>query len=329
MRRSGPVDATDLDGDGRPEVLVCHNLHPTKVNWNTGARWEQAWLTRLAGRMARSAGIAGSTRSTTRPRITPPSSSSMKSPSLTATAYATSLWPSSCPLTRTPGTSTSVPGAGRTGRPLWSHRLAPSIARVWLDLPVHAPDSSRATSTATARPRSSSASLRPTKAASRRLEFTVLDGATGAKRWDWHRDGATDVVPIHLARLGRDDRRSIVVRLPDGQGKEEILVLDERGRALQRRPSLAGWGLEVRDLDGDGTEEFVFFDGDTLHVTQGGCLAICWTRDRVGTITLQSLGEIRPASKQSPATIIANQRFGLEGTTGRVLWDSTPSGVPA
>ena len=320
------IDAADLDGDGRPEVLVCHEL---QYNNPAGRplRCKQAWLTLLTG-------SDGSVR--WHRRLDPEHDETKSYPANLFLHEIAELDGDGvrdvllAQLVSADGISWSFDlraMGGRTGRPLWSHRLAPSTRWSGSNFQYTAPRFFAGDLDGDGKAEVIIRQPADAQAASRRLEFAVLDGATGAKRWDWHKDGATDVVPIHLARLGREERRSIVMRIPDRQGKEEILVLDERGSVMQQRRNLAGSGLEVGDLDGDGTEEFVFFDGDTLHVTRGGCLDDLWSRDRVGTTMLQAFGEIRPASKQSPATIIANQRFGLEGTTGRLLWDSSPRGL--
>ena len=321
------LDANDLDGDGRPEVLVCHDLHQTNPGGGS-IRWEQAWLTLISGK-------DGSIR--WHRRLDPEHDETKGYP---APAFLHEIAELDGDGVRDVlmAQFASEDGKtwhfelcaidGRAGRPLWRHPLAPTMPWDGGASPIRPPGSSLATWTATARPRSSSNSLpRGAGAVKRSAPVRRARRSDRRPRWNWHREGLDDLFPIHLARLGRDERRSIVMWLPDGQGKQEILVLDGQGRVIRRRPNLVGRGLAVRDLEGDGTEELVFFDGDTLRVTREGCLHQAWSRDRVGTTTLESFGEIRPARGRSPATIIANQRFGLEGTTGRLLWDSPLSGI--
>ena len=68
------------------------------------------------------------------------------------------------------------------------------------------------------------------------------------------------------------------------------------------------------DLDGDGRDELLFHDGDSLRACHGD-LEERWSRP-----TRETIREIIPASTGRPATVVLNPSLGLDGATGRPVW---------
>jgi tRNA A-37 threonylcarbamoyl transferase component Bud32 len=347
------LDVEDLDGDKRPEVLVYHDLHHTNPGGGP-IRWQQAWLTLLSGR-------DGSVR--WHRRLDPDHDETRNRPSLAFPHALADLNGDGfrdailAHVVSTQGDSWSYDlGAfdGKTGARLWHDALGAPMRKNDIsaqpgDCAVFAEDlDGNGTAEIVVREQATG------PGENSRFSIAVRDGATGARRWEWHRDVPGHSVTLGLARLGRGECRAIVLRLPDGRGKDEILVLDARGAARQRRGALGGLGLQAYDLDGDGADELVFLDGDALRVTRHGCVEDAWSRAGVARTRWEAYRElrpartstfavsfvlqqperdamnirvldIRPARATSPATIVVNQRLGLDGTTGRVLWETAPN----
>jgi VCBS repeat protein len=101
----------------------------------------------------------------------------------------------------------------------------------------------------------------------RRVETTVAGlGVTALDTLDTNGDGVAEVfVGTSRGSVGRVDLDS-------------KSVLDER--FVSSAPVVA---LQVRDLDGDGTADFTFSDGQSVHVVDGRSRFREWSSERIGS----------------------------------------------
>jgi outer membrane protein assembly factor BamB len=180
----------------------------------------------------------------------------------------------------------------------------------------------------------------------------ALDGRTGQPRWTWQwpklQDKMISPTPVShapvLADLDGNGRRSVCLLVAD-----RLLVLDGRGR-LRQQTELAGTGLCLvwrpsrlwaADLDGDGKDELVHVRSyrtngtrperyrDTLPADQFG--AVCAVTDGGKRVLWEwpfpfGFGEIMdvlPAKGGRDGMVVVrtgNRVYGLSGTTGMPRW---------
>jgi outer membrane protein assembly factor BamB len=169
-------------------------------------------------------------------------------------------------------------------------------------------------------------------------DLMAVDGRTGAVRWKWHwRAGFPQMWPPLLI-ADRDGRQLVCAGLKDLNGRNRIVVMDDRGRLTHEfeldggatRDALTQGSLGWRavDLEGDGGAELLFINQGRLVASRGARLETMWTWELPDEATLVS--ESRPASAGRSAEILVwsgKSAYGLSGGTGRPLWRcDAPSG---
>ncbi len=194
-------------------------------------------------------------------------------------------------------------------------------------------------------------------------EVLVLDGATGRRKWSWREpvnyeyndtsNGAirSRVTPL-IVNLDGGKRRAVCVWTYHYTNKGQIFLLAE-GKELQRqrvkfRLNGDGWRLFhddpkctyapyysslfrvwAVDLDGDGTDELVYFSGDKLRVLSGGLdQVMCeWPLPEENCDLL----EFSPKTERHPTLLAvrAGGRVVFLGTAPeKPYWTCTGSGKP-
>ena len=247
------VDVRDFDGDNQPEVLVSHDLHYTNAfasipiadleppnRGRSMIRWEQAWLTLLSGR-------DGSVR--WRCRLDPEHDETRIYPVETCSHAVADL--------NGDGTRDVVLAQLTTGDGVsWAYDLRALDGHSGAELWRHALDPPRRKEDVIAQPGSSQFFAEdidgdgkaevlipePTAQGEQTTGFPslVLEGATGARRGQWHRAASRDSVKPGrvLARPGGDDGGSETTsdRLALGTDRERggILVRERSGDATLR-----------------------------------------------------------------------------------------------
>jgi len=195
-------------------------------------------------------------------------------------------------------------------------------------------------------------------------EVVALDGATGRPKWSWREPIDSDyngtgngairsrVTPL-IVNLDGGKRRAVCVWTYHYQTKGQIILLDAEGKELQRRSvkfcrNGDGWkqyrddpqdsyppyyGTLFRvwavDLDGDGTDELVYFSSDKLRVLRGGLdQVLCeWPLPEEDCDLL----EISPRTERHPPLLAvrAGSRVVFLGTAPeKPYWTCTGSGKP-
>ena len=152
----------------------------------------------------------------------------------------------------------------------------------------------------------------------------VLDGKDGTTRWTWA--GGTDqdrtrpeAVPLHLVASDSPGGRCVCL----GVGTNELVVLDDQGRVLERRtidPVANGLALRSQDLDGDGREELLVEGKDRVMAIRVGVPGVLWEKPVTGGVRV-----VRPAGQGHPATVVTGDGFGLDGRDGQTRWAGGPA----
>ena len=173
-----------------------------------------------------------------------------------------------------------------------------------------------------------------------RGEVLVLDGRTGQTRWTWPWPGdpCFHASPPIVSDLDGDRRAEVLIGLSKGfctnpTGKGEIVLLDAGGQVRQRAEVEQAWHgapcFRTCDLDGDGKWELLFFAAGKLRVTRGGVEQVLWERPselHSGQV------EVLPAAGGRAATVLSWEKdniFALDGPTGRPLWRAAAGDMKA
>ena len=195
-------------------------------------------------------------------------------------------------------------------------------------------------------------------------EVLVLDSATGRPKWSWRepvnseyndtRNGAirSRVTPL-IVNLDGGKRRAVCVWTYHYETKGQIVLLDAEGKELQRqrvkfRLNGDGWRnyhddpkdtyapyysslfrVWAVDLDGDGTDELVYFSRDKLRVLHGGLDRVMseWPLPEEDCDLL----EVSPRTAHHPPLLAvrAGGRVVFLGTAPeKPYWTCTGSGKP-
>ena len=178
----------------------------------------------------------------------------------------------------------------------------------------------------------------------------VLDGNNGRLKWDWSwrdagvRSNPNDRPRLLLADLDGNGKRSVCLSVisEEKRSQSSLVILDAVGgiraqRVIESEGQPRRVSLVSHDLDGNGKEELLFFDGDTLLATREGLQRPLWEWRLPG-------GRNQRVEIQEQATVIVRSGddiYGIDGLTGSVTWhyrgltrDSTllrtsePSGFP-
>jgi len=162
--------------------------------------------------------------------------------------------------------------------------------------------------------------------------LAVLDGRDGKPKWShsWH--GYLDFLPPLLVDFDGNGRRSVCVGLHDHSTNNQIVIFDADGKERER------WPLDVRvssifpmwqhgDLDGDGREELLFVREGKLWASRGVKDEFLWSWDlpdqNAGILGLSRPNPPpRPDEGQpaTPAIWAGSSVYGLSGSDGQVIW---------
>jgi outer membrane protein assembly factor BamB/tRNA A-37 threonylcarbamoyl transferase component Bud32 len=170
-----------------------------------------------------------------------------------------------------------------------------------------------------------------------RFQIGRLNGQDGQSKWTWSGPEETECFqyPI-LADLFGDGRRSVCTLIHDRKRKRyQLLILDcqgQRHQTLDMKPSFDGlnrFQLGSHDLDGSGKE-------DLLVTGDGKVLALrAASRQLDAAVSLRwewpmpeangQIVDIRPAASGQGAVVVvrsAKALHGLDGPTGKPLWEA-------
>jgi hypothetical protein len=174
-----------------------------------------------------------------------------------------------------------------------------------------------------------------------RYELVAIGGRDGRVKWTWSwaNDTSWEVLPSLLVDFEGRGRRSVCLYIAEvtktNQGslhEPGVVVLDGAGKVRRRvefRPGpLTSVGYysgrswwRAADLNGDGKEQLLFYDGGKLQALGGDRLESLWKWPvPEGPATLL---DVLPAGKTFPATIAVwagKSIVGLSGTSGRPRW---------
>jgi outer membrane protein assembly factor BamB len=151
-------------------------------------------------------------------------------------------------------------------------------------------------------------------------KVTALDGQSGKPLWSWRggtaRDEPNDVPRLHLANFDGTGRRDVCINFGVAAGLRRVSILDAQGHERSGRDVEKGSlpGLWVADLDGDGRDELLFHDGDSLRACRRDLSAL-WSLP-----TRETVRELLPGARRRAATVVINPSLGIDGATGRPMW---------
>ena len=174
-----------------------------------------------------------------------------------------------------------------------------------------------------------------------RYELVAIGGRDGRVKWTWSwvNDTSWEVLPSLLADFEGAGRRSVCLYIAEvtktNQGslhEPGVVVLNGAGKVRRRVEFRAGpltsvgyysgrsW-WRAADLNGDGKEKLLFYDGGKLQALGGERLESLWKWPvPEGPATLL---DVLPAGKTFPATIAVwagKSIVGLSGINGRPRW---------
>jgi hypothetical protein len=159
----------------------------------------------------------------------------------------------------------------------------------------------------------------------------VLNGKDGTRKWVWEGPALPQYA---ISQGGRQPPPRIVRRKEGpcvvaavmsgtrGERKRDLILLDARGKEVQRRPlveTFAGingfFPVWVADLDGDGHDEVLFIAGGKLVATRGGVDTVLWEWP------LASPTDVVHEIQQGTVVVAAGAKvFGLDGRCGKPRW---------
>ncbi len=150
------------------------------------------------------------------------------------------------------------------------------------------------------------------------LELSVLDGRDGSTRWTWlggdDLDRRKPQAPgLRLVDFDGKGRRDVCLNVGLAAGLRRVVVLDAQGRERGRR-ELGPTGsitLESADLDGDGREELLLQYDGKLRACRGDLKEV-WSWP-----VRESIREVLPARGGQPATVVMHPMAGADSATGR------------
>jgi hypothetical protein len=176
-------------------------------------------------------------------------------------------------------------------------------------------------------------------------EVLALDGRDGRRKWTWRGPGSLlswcRPLPLLLVDFHGDGRRSVCLGLYDNDAPQ-IVILNAEGRVANRIPLDLSWlhihpGLDLinpwwthADLLGDGKEELLFASGGHLCASRDSPQESLWKwpipAPGEHTLYVTGRGEIvrlQPAAKDQVATVVVwvgASVYGLAGPTGLPRW---------
>jgi predicted Ser/Thr protein kinase len=321
------VDVRDLNGDGRSEVLLVDVHDATSLASNVKQWWATLvsgqdgrvlWEHALSNRLSWSSDFPASYR--LEPGAVDVNGDGVLDLVLPA-------------LTRKDRFALRTLD-GRTGYTLWEHQLPETLSALGSGyvppVPVVADlDGDRFAEVVLVRRHP------PGNAAG--AEVVVLDARDATVRWKATVQGVGSEgdgqrpVPF-IANLDGNNRRCVALSVPG-----QLFVWDARGHErlhLEGRP-VHSWngfgGLLCGDLDGEGHDDFAWYDGDLLRGVRGRDGHVLWARPRDARpeepIGLVSIETGRRLGRGATLVLRTGHALaGLDGATGAPRWRSGPAG---
>jgi tRNA A-37 threonylcarbamoyl transferase component Bud32 len=168
-----------------------------------------------------------------------------------------------------------------------------------------------------------------------RDEVRAFRSADGQPLWTWTGEDkgpglydplmATGWGQARLANLAGVGR-GVCLELRHPRQTSDLVILDARGNAYQRRQNKnidAPGSFACHDLDGDGKDELLVIDRGRLRVSSGGFGKLLWTAKVPGGC--QDVRGVFPPDARggSPTVVVTGATgyvYGLDGRSGRPLW---------
>jgi hypothetical protein len=156
------------------------------------------------------------------------------------------------------------------------------------------------------------------------IELAALDGQSGEPRWSWRGGELLDRpdknLRVCLAAFDGISRREACVNIGLSQSGRRVVILDAKGRERAGRELKPGSLplLMNADLDGDGRDELLFHDGDSLRACRGD-LSELWSRP-----SRERVEQVLPSHSGRAATVILESMLALDGANGHTLWKGRP-----
>lgn len=156
-------------------------------------------------------------------------------------------------------------------------------------------------------------------------ELAVLDGRTGERKWNWSwQRGADNIWPPLPVDMNGDGQRVICMGVHEQGPSGNVIVLDAEGKVRQRIP--IGWlqpasAWMALDVDGDRREEVLYASEVQLQAYRLSDQQTLWKRPN-GSNVLQ-LEELRPGRDGGPGTLVCwsfRTASGIDVKTGDVQW---------
>jgi outer membrane protein assembly factor BamB len=177
------------------------------------------------------------------------------------------------------------------------------------------------------------------------LGVHALDARTGALLWRFDEPAPLPMTPDHCHSPALVDRagQTAVALGTFGKHPPELVLLDARGKEVQRRPlprqppsplPVVPWSADLR---GDGRCLLVAAEGRVWAARGLRPEDEVWSWQPAGAAGELRLAEVWPARGGQPATVVVRavarqSLFGLRGSDGKVLWrcraeEDVPDGV--
>lgn len=173
----------------------------------------------------------------------------------------------------------------------------------------------------------------PGQKVSEQLKLSALDGKTGKALWTWKaplNPGFSPRPPMpRLLKQKGDNRQSVAIRFMDpGPDGDQLVVLDHQGQEKWRKQNLAQMGLSFQSelwnhhLKSDDETDWVFSNHGKVQAFRGKLDQLLWE-----TSLPESFGEIQEIqpglSGRGPQIIVKGIpliAYGLDGATGKPIW---------
>jgi serine/threonine protein kinase len=350
----------DLNGDGRPEVLVVLARGVDRLNGARSTNDWQYWLAVLDGetgtlKWKQPLSICNPTNQSHQPSATPFSYSvaDLDGDGLLDVVIEGGL----------PNEDGDVRAfRGTDGEPLWNWKPSPRPAgrsyQVSRPTIVVADLKGNGRAKVLVQHNVTEADAKP--GFDNRVEVLALDGRNGAPLWSWRKaveydynNSENSAVPVRCTPLlvrrggGRNGVCVWTSAYVERGYASFVTVLDDAGREVASRPVAFRLSEESRryqreqpniryspiysglfrvwaaDLDGNGVDELLVFENDKLVALRSDLKSALWEHPLPDAVC--DLLKLLPGG---PAVRLGGQIVGLDGKTGRTTWTCAGSGTP-